>query len=95
MLPGLQLALDILSAQIEEYREALRALQMVDTADPVKPKRGRPRKAIPEITLKPAKKSSGIKAYWARMTPKQRAAEMNRRHARRAEKARTKVAAAA
>jgi len=88
MLPGMQLALDLLSRQIEDYRAVLRALQMTDGGATMPKRRGRPPKkaiaAVPAVLAPVAaagrrKSSEGIKAYWAKMTPKQRAAEMKRR----------------
>ena len=94
MLPGLQLALDVLSAQIEEYRALLRTLQ-AENGQPVKRKVGRPRKnpvaqpaqftlvqAPAKTTRNQAERTAGMKAYWAKMTPNQRRAEMHRRAAK-------------
>lgn len=85
MLPGMQLALDVLQAQISEYRTLLQALQMADGTMPKR--RGRPpgtqKKLLsaPAVEEAPAKKSvmtpAGRKALSVAM--KKRWAEAKKR----------------
>lgn len=100
LLPGLQYAVEMMQKNLDEFREQLAALQ--SGAKPTKAKRvvsEEGRAAIAEGQRRrweqkqKGERGSKVKAYWARMTPEERAAEMRRRDMIRAKKATPKKAA--
>ena len=73
LLPGMQYLIDKMQAQIDDFRQELARLQGTQPK-----KLGRPPKERPQNVESPAR-SRGSASYWAKMTPKERSAEMRRR----------------
>lgn len=70
LVPGMQHMIELMQAQLDEFRRALGQLQ-----EPVRRGPGRPKvdHVDPEV------RSRGSASYWAKMTPEERSAEMRRR----------------
>src|SRR4030095_7113317 len=76
VMPGLQYAIEILT----EARDQIQA-RIHGAEEAVGSRRfdSEPPEEVPAVALAPATNGAGQKAYWARMTAKQRKAEMKRR----------------
>lgn len=75
--PAMQRTLDLAGARLATDERAFLPSPLLPRQP--KKKRGRPPK---ELSAKRSKSGKGIKAYWARMTPEERSAEMKRRRAK-------------